>query len=186
VKGHANVSKPKCWKQNKTRKRQAAKREDALPFLNQIDTNIVSELRKNKPHGGFTAWSDSTPVDAIQIPAVVIGELQAGVEKTRLQDPLKATEIERWIDRIMRTWMVLGMEGPSFREWSHLMAQTSDDLTADAMIAATARIHRLVVTRDVRDFEQFGVQVFDPFTGNPKAQRTLRSHLPNRRLHLNH
>lgn len=138
-----------------------------------LDTNIVSELRKTKPHGAVSAWFRSTPADEIQIPAVVVGELQAGVEKTRLQDPLKATEIERWIDRIMRTWMVLGMDGPAFREWARLMASTSDDLSADAMIAATARIHHLVVvTRNVRDFQQFDVQVFDPFPGNPRAQRT--------------
>jgi hypothetical protein len=75
-----------------------------------LDTNVVSELRKIKPHGAVSAWFDGTPADLIQIPAVVLGELQAGVEKTRLQDPLKANEIEQWIDRIMRTWMVQGME----------------------------------------------------------------------------
>ncbi|MEI9969181.1 MAG: type II toxin-antitoxin system VapC family toxin [Terracidiphilus sp.] len=130
-----------------------------------LDTNVVSELRKIRPHGAVSAWFDATLADMIQIPAVVLGELQAGVEKTRLQDPHKANEIEQWIDRIMRTWMVLGMDGPSFREWARLMHRTSDDLAADAMIAATARIHDLiVVTRNVKDFATFGVQVFNPFT----------------------
>jgi toxin FitB len=51
------------------------------------------------------------------------------------------------------------------------MAGASDDLSADAMIAATARIHHLVVvTGNVRNFEQFDVRVFNPFTGSPKAQ----------------
>ena len=135
-----------------------------------LDTNVVSELRKNKPHGAVSAWFDATPADLVQIPAVVLGELQAGVEKTRLQDPLKANEIEQWIDRTMRTWMVMGMDGPAFREWGRLMAGASDDLAADAMIAATARVHHLVViTRNVKDFRGFGVQVFNPFTGKPKA-----------------
>jgi hypothetical protein len=130
-----------------------------------LDTNIVSELRKNKPHGAVSAWFDSTPAVSIQIPAVVLGELQAGVEKTRLQDPAKASEIENWIERIERTWMVTNMDGAAFREWARLMAGTSDDLAADAMIAATARVHRLVVvTRNVKDFSSFGVQVFNPFT----------------------
>src|SRR5580700_10026561 len=115
-----------------------------------LDTNVVSELRKIKPHGAVSAWFDATAADLIRLPAVVLGELQAGAEKTRLQVPLKATEIEQWINRIMRTWMVQGMDGPAFREWARLMAGTSDDLAADAMIAATARVNGLVVvTRNV-------------------------------------
>jgi hypothetical protein len=40
------------------------------------------------------------------------------------------------------------------------------------MIAATARIHGMVIaTRNVKDFASFGVQVFNPFTGNPRQQK---------------
>ena len=39
-----------------------------------------------------------------------------------------------------------------------------DHLIEDAMIAATAAVNGLtVVTRNVRDFEGFGVKVVDPF-----------------------
>jgi predicted nucleic acid-binding protein len=38
------------------------------------------------------------------------------------------------------------------------------DLTADAMIAATAVVHNLMVaTRNLRDFERLGVPAFSPF-----------------------
>ena len=58
------------------------------------------------------------------------------------------------------------MDGATFREWARLMAGRSDDLSGDAMIAATARIHGMVIaTRNVKDFARFGVQVFNPFTG---------------------
>jgi toxin FitB len=44
----------------------------------------------------------------------------------------------------------------------------SDDLSADAMIAATARILRLsVVTRNVKHFKPFNVGVFNPFNYSP-------------------
>jgi hypothetical protein len=47
----------------------------------------------------------------------------------------------------------------------------SIDLDADAMIAATARILRLTVaTRNVRDFEQFQVEVYDPFSFRPSER----------------
>jgi predicted nucleic acid-binding protein len=47
---------------------------------------------------------------------------------------------------------------------ARLMHRRSDTLYEDAMIAATARVHRLaVVTRNVADFKALGVPVFDPF-----------------------
>ncbi len=130
-----------------------------------LDTNVISELRKIKPHGAVRSWFASVAARDIQIPAVAVGELQDGVELTRLQDRLKAAEIERWIDRIVRTFVVIPMDGDSFRETARLMAGKPDDLFEDAMIAATARIHRLVVvTRNMKHFTIFGVEAFNPFT----------------------
>ncbi len=130
-----------------------------------LDTNVISELRKRKPHGAVLAWFNSVPSEQIQVPAVVVGELQNGVELTRLQDPAKAAEIERWIDRMVRAFIVLPMDGNGFREVARLMIGQSDELFEDSMIAATASIHDLiVVTRNVKDFRTFGVQVFNPFT----------------------
>lgn len=131
-----------------------------------LDTNVISELRKRKPHGAVSEWFGTARAEDIQIPAVALGELQDGVELTRLQDPQKASEIERWIDRIMLTFTVIPMDGPIFREWARLMPGRSDDLSGDAMIAATARIHGMVIaTRNAKDFASFGVKVFNPFTG---------------------
>ncbi|MGB9147952.1 MAG: type II toxin-antitoxin system VapC family toxin [Acidobacteriaceae bacterium] len=130
-----------------------------------LDTNVISELRKTKPHGAVSAWIRSLHDEDIQLPAVAIAELQDGAERTRRQDPQKAVELEQWIDRIMASFAVLPIDGPMFREWARLMSGKSDDLAADAMIAATARAHRLTVaTRNVKDFTLFGVQVFNPFT----------------------
>ncbi len=130
-----------------------------------LDTNVISELRKRKPHGAVTAWIESLGDQDIRIPAVAIAELQDGAEITRRQDHVKAIELEQWIDRVMATFVVLPMDGSMFRDWARLMSGKSDDLAADAMIAATARAHQLTVaTRNVKDFENFGVRVFDPFS----------------------
>jgi hypothetical protein len=137
-----------------------------------LDTNVISELRKTKPHGAVSAWIDSLNDEDIRIPAVVIAELQDGAELARRQDREKADELERWIDRIMASFVVLPMDGPMFRDWARLMSGKSDDLAGDAMIAATARAHRLTVaTRNVKDFTIFGIQVFNPFTyGSPERK----------------
>lgn len=129
-----------------------------------LDTNVISELRRAKPHGAVLAWFRDVRPDEIAIPAVVIGEIQDGAEITRKQDRQKAAEIEAWLDYVLANFTVLPMDGPIFREWARLMAGKSDDLSGDAMIAATARIHRLiVVTRNVKDFDGLGVEVFNPF-----------------------
>lgn len=59
-----------------------------------LDTNVVSELRKQRPHGGVVAWLQSIDDAQSYLSAVTLGEIQAGIELTREQDPGKAEEIE--------------------------------------------------------------------------------------------
>lgn len=129
-----------------------------------IDTNIVSELRKLRPHGAVVAWIE-TVVDAdLYLSAVTLGEIQAGIQMTREQDALKAAEIEAWADQVAAAYNVLPMDATTFRVWARLMHRQSDTVYEDAMIAATAIVHKLtVVTRNVRDFERFNVPLYNPF-----------------------
>jgi toxin FitB len=93
-----------------------------------------------------------------------LGELQAGVEITRRQDPKKADEIEAWISDVQNSLNELPMTADCFREWGRLMYRRPDDLLKDAMIAATARVHGLIVaTRNETDFRNFTVDLFNPF-----------------------
>jgi predicted nucleic acid-binding protein len=129
-----------------------------------LDTNVISELRRPKPHGGVVAWLERVAEEHLHISAVTLGELQAGVEITREHAPDKAAEIEAWLDQVARTRNVVPMDGATFREWARLMHHRSDELIEDAMIAATATVRNLiVVTRNVRDFAPLGVRTFNPF-----------------------
>jgi len=133
-----------------------------MTFL--LDNNVVSELRKTRPHGAVVAWRRSVPLHQLTVPGVVIGEIQDGIELTRVQDPLKAKELENWLDSVMSYYTILHADGFIYREWARLMHGRSDHLAADAMIAATARVLQLtVVTRNVKEFEAFHVEVLNPF-----------------------
>ena len=129
-----------------------------------LDTNIISELQKPRPHGAVVAWLQARDDSELYLSVVTLAEIQAGIELTRDQDPAKAREIEAWLDAVAQSYNVLSMDAGIFRRWARLMHRRSDTLYEDAMIAATAASHQLtVVTRNVADFAVFEVPVLNPF-----------------------
>jgi len=129
-----------------------------------LDANVVSELRRQRPHAGVVAWLQSLDDAQLHLSAVTLGEIQAGIELTREQDASKAQEIEDWLERVAGSYNVLPMDAATFRAWARLMHGKSDTLYEDAMIAATAQVHGLTVaTRNVSDFNALGLKVFNPF-----------------------
>ena len=129
-----------------------------------LDTNVVSELRKPRPHGAVLAWIQGVADANLHLSAVTIGEIQTGIEITRRQDAAKAAEIEAWLDQVAASFNVLPMDAIVFRQWARLMHGRSDTLYEDAMIAATAQVHGLtVVSRNVADMRVLDVPVLNPF-----------------------
>jgi toxin FitB len=129
-----------------------------------LDTNIISELRKPKPHGAVLEWYKNLTDEELHISAVSIGEIQAGIELTREQDKKKADSLELWLQQVSSAHNVLPMRGSTFRLWAKLMHSQSNTVREDAMIAATAIEQQLiVVTRNIRDFKRFKVELLNPF-----------------------
>ena len=129
-----------------------------------LDTNVVSELRRPRPHGAVLDWIADVPTEQLFVSAVTVGEIQAGIEITREQDEAKAEELGAWLDKVLTSYGILPMDALAFREWARLMHGRSGAMTEDAMIAATAMVHRLtVVTRNVADFDDLGVDYMNPF-----------------------
>lgn len=129
-----------------------------------LDTNVISELRKPKPHGAVLSWYRAQQFDHLFLPAVAFYELQAGVELTRAQDPVKAQELEWWIEGLPANFNVLPFDHEAARLTGKLMHGQSPHLFEDATIAAIATANKLtVVTRNTRDFSRFPVAVVNPF-----------------------
>jgi len=129
-----------------------------------LDTNVVSELRKPRPHGAVLTWLDGVDDANLHLATVTLGEIQAGIELTREQDPGKASELEAWLDLVSLSYNVLPMDGSAFRCWARLMHRQSNTLYEDAMIAAIAKVNHLtVVTRNGAVFKTFEVPLLNPF-----------------------
>jgi predicted nucleic acid-binding protein len=127
-----------------------------------LDTNVVSELRKNRPHGAVVAWLQNVPDRDIFLSTVTLGEIQAGIELTREQDPARAALIEDWADQIAASYNILPMDAASFRLYARLMHRHAAE---DAMIAACAMTHQLtLVTRNTRDFQRYSIKLLYPFS----------------------
>ena len=129
-----------------------------------LDTNIISELRRPKPHGAVLQWYKNIAEDNLFISVVTIGEIQSGIELTRTQDKKKAETLEQWLQSISNIHNVLPMTGSTFRLWAKLMHSQTNTVREDAMIAATAiEKDLIVVTRNTKDFKRFKLQLLNPF-----------------------
>jgi hypothetical protein len=135
-----------------------------------LDTNIVSELRKSKPHGAVLAWYRAQQFEQLFLPAIVFYELQAGIELTRAQNPVRARELEFWMVGLPAIFNVLAMDHKAARIAGKLMHRQSPHLFEDALIASIAIANNdlTVVTRNTRDFSRFPVAVLNPFVSGQK------------------
>ena len=144
-----------------------------------LGTDVVSELRRNQPHRGAMDWFAGVAPDQVYLAAVTVGEIQTGIEFTRAKDGSGAAELESWLGKLMDTHRILPMDPAVFRVWGRLLYRRWDVRMTDAMIAATAVVHRLtVVTRHTRDFGRLGVETLNPFEEGPDVER--ESHTENR------
>lgn len=129
-----------------------------------LDTNVLSELRRPRPHGGVLAWIGSVSSESMYVPAVVIGEIQLCIERTAENNSAKAKELSVWLQQIVGTAQCISIDEEIFKQWGTLAHRIGTNLLADALIAATAfQKNMTVVTRNISDFQQFGVPVFNPF-----------------------
>ena len=129
-----------------------------------LDTNVISETRKPRPHGAVLAWLRVVRPEDLRLSAITLLELQQGAERTKRQDPTTAERLDLWISSLAATMTVVPADGDVCREIARIMVSKSPDLFQDAFIAATARVHHFtVVTRNMRDFSHFDVLTFNPF-----------------------
>lgn len=136
-----------------------------------LDTNVLKELSRPKPHEHVAAWLDSVDDQDLAISAITVREISKGIEKKRTggKDDL-ADALSADADRIFAAYSgrILPVDESLARAWGAALGQ-SDKHVDDTGIAATARVHGLVVvTRNETDFQGRGVAILNPFKKPPK------------------
>jgi predicted nucleic acid-binding protein len=131
-----------------------------------LDTCVLSELRKPRPHPGLVAWLSGLQPEEIFLSVLTLGEIRRGIELRRPKDQAASRVLERWLLGLEAHYAdrILPVTATVADRWGRL--SPSQPLpVADGLIAATALEHKLtVVTRNTDDFQRSGVSLIDPFT----------------------
>ena len=128
-----------------------------------LDTNIVSETRRGSSEA--TAWIRSVKGRTLHVSVITLGEIMRGIQLKERKDPKAAAILAEWLIalRELHRETVLPVTEAVALDWGRLSAVRSRN-TADGLIAATARVHDLIlVTRNVTDFEDTGVSIINPW-----------------------
>ncbi|MGI2027302.1 type II toxin-antitoxin system VapC family toxin [Endozoicomonas acroporae] len=134
-----------------------------------LDTNVVSELRKcstGKGNPAVSRWAGSVVPNELYLSVISLLEIEMGILLKERKDPQQGKVLRAWMDQRMLPAFegrILVLDTPIALHCARLHIPNPKS-ERDAMIAATAIIHQMtVVTRNIRDFEQSGAKLFNPW-----------------------
>ncbi len=131
-----------------------------------VDTNVLSELRRKLPDPLVVAWFAQRPAATLYLSVLTLGEIRKGVEMQA--DAGRRLALLDWMDTELPAFFsgrVLGIDAAVADRWGRLVAAAGRPLPAiDSLLLATAATHGLAfVTRNVRDVQDLGVEVINPW-----------------------
>ena len=134
-----------------------------------IDTNVISELRKkSKANPGVRRFFEQSAEREVRlfVSVITIGELRRGVDLIRYHgDKDQANRLESWLQSVVNDYAgrILDFDKIDAQIWGQLRVPHPEN-AIDKQIAATAlRCDLIVVTRNLKDFEETGVALVNPF-----------------------
>ena len=140
-----------------------------------LDTNVVSELMRPAPDPAVLAWVEDRDIEKMATTVVTVAEICAGI--ACLPTGARRKDLQTRWDRMQADGFgarILGVDKDAATMYGELFAQRQRAGRSvgafDLLISAIARVRGLqVATRNVRDFEDCGVKVINPWSAPTRA-----------------
>jgi toxin FitB len=132
-----------------------------------LDTNVVSEIRKQTPDAGVASWFSSVAADRLFLSVLVAGEIRQGIERLARRDPAQAQIFERWLSQLVGGYgdRIVPVTEQIAQAWGRLNVPDPVPVV-DGLMAATALVYDwTLVTRDASYLRSTGVRLLNPFAG---------------------
>jgi predicted nucleic acid-binding protein len=140
-----------------------------------LDTCLVSEPKRPRPNASVRVWFERQDPYHLYLTTMIVGELADGV--ARMPAGRGRSDHQAWLGALIDTEFagrIFAFEIPTALLYGELvagaLAQGRPPQVADAQIAAVARERGMAVaTRNVADFEAFGITIINPWQGASTA-----------------
>lgn len=134
-----------------------------------LDTNVISELRRagqGKADKNVVSWAKSVDATSLYISVITVLEIEAGILQVERRDTEQAIILRNWFENhVLKAFenRILAIDEVVARRCARLHVPDPKS-ERDALIAASALVHGMtIVTRNTKDFDQTGAQLFDPW-----------------------
>jgi predicted nucleic acid-binding protein len=134
-----------------------------------VDTNIPSELTREKPDARVVEFLRNVAKEEVFLSVMTIGEICKGIAALPISQ--RRAMLQDWLDIDVRSWFagrIFPVTEAIAERWGNLAATAKQrGLTlavVDGVIAATALHHDLtLVTRNAKDFDRLGIDISNPW-----------------------
>ncbi len=134
-----------------------------------LDTNVVSEAMKARPHAGVIAWLNGSQASRLWLSAITIAEIEYGLHA--MPDGARNRTLRYRFEGFVQAAFpgrVLEFDYPAAKIYGEVMAGRRANgrpmSLPDGQIASIALSRGFkLATRNTRDFEDCGLDLINPF-----------------------
>ncbi|MCW0236308.1 MAG: PIN domain-containing protein [Ferrovibrio sp.] len=163
-----------------------------------LDTDVLSNTHKLKPHPNLVQWLISTPADTLVTTAITVAELQIGVDRLKASNSPSAGPAMKWLyEAVLPSLPIIPFTGeaalvlarmretPALHDLVVVNPRSKKSVPgADLMIAATSiAAGAAIATHNVRHFMRINDHfelpgLYDPFEMKWHAKAEWQMSLP--------